>query len=118
MGHLGVPSSIGVLALILAVLVALLPYLSGQDFGSLALPALGPSVQLGLMWAGPALLVLVLALFFPVWPALKSGMPSDDDVKRWASEHGFSNPYDLGVRNYEQCLRDLGYRRIRKARTA
>ncbi len=30
-------------------------------------------------------------------------------VFRWAQEHRAQNPYDLGPKNWERCLYDLGY---------
>ena len=29
-------------------------------------------------------------------------------VKHWADDHGAANPYDLGPKNWERCLYDLG----------
>jgi hypothetical protein len=118
LGFLGLHSSVGVLVLLLALGIAVSPYLSGQEVGGVTLPALTAGVQKALLWVGPVLLMAVLALFFPVWRVLKPGTPTDEDVRRWATEHGFSNPYDLGIRNYEQCLRDLGYQRMKKLKGA
>jgi hypothetical protein len=118
LGFLGLHPSVGVGVLLLSLGIAVSPYLSGQELGGLRLPALTEGAQDLLAWLGPVLLVSVLALFFPVWPVLKAGTPSDEDVRRWAAEHGFTNPYDLGIRNYEQCLRDLGYQPMKKLKTA
>jgi hypothetical protein len=118
LGFLGLRPSVGVGVLVLALGIAVCPYLSGEELADFALPVLTTQVQNLLMWLGPVLLLSVLALFFPVWPVLKPGTPSDEDVRRWAAEHGFSNPYDLGIRNYEQCLRDLGYQPMKKLKTA
>jgi hypothetical protein len=118
LGFLGLHPSFGIVVLLLVLGLAVTPYLSGQDLGGLTLPALNEPAQKLLFWSGPVLLLSVLALFFPVWPVLKTGTPSDEDVRRWAAEHGFANPYDLGIRNYEQCLRDLGYRPMKKLKTA
>lgn len=115
LGFLGLHPSVGVIVLLLSLAIAVSPYLSGQELSdALGLPPLEPGLQKLLMWLGPLLLLSVLALFFPVWRVLKTGTPSDEDVRRWASEHGFSNPYDLGIRNYEQCRRDLGYQPMKK----
>jgi hypothetical protein len=37
------------------------------------------------------------------------GKPPAEQVEAWAREHGLPNPYDMGTRNWEQCLYDLGY---------
>ena len=119
LGFLGLRPSLGVVVLLLALGIAVSPYLSGQELSDgLTLPTLAAGAQKVLMWVGPVLLMSVLALFFPVWPVLKPGTPSDEDVRRWATEHGFSNPYDLGIRNYEQCLRDLGYQPMKKLKAS
>jgi hypothetical protein len=116
---LGLPASVGIGALLLALAIAVIPYLSGQELGGVTLPELSSGTQTLLLWLGPVLLLISgLALFVPAWRVLKPGTPSDDDVRRWATEHGFANPYDLGIRNYEQCLRDLGYQPMRKLKAA
>jgi hypothetical protein len=114
---LGLPVGVGITLLGVALGIALLPYLAGQELLGIAMPELTAGMSKTLLWIGPALLGIVLVSFFPLWPVLKAGTPSDDDVRQWATEHGFSNPYDLGIRNYEQCLRDLGYRRMKKLKT-
>jgi hypothetical protein len=116
---LGLPASIGIGVLLLALAIAVSPYLSGLELGEITLPELSSGTQKSLLWLGPLLLLISgLALFFPAWRVLKPGTPSDDDVRRWAAEHGFANPYDLGIRNYEQCLRDLGYQPMKKLKAA
>jgi hypothetical protein len=36
-------------------------------------------------------------------------MPPGELVADWAQKHGADNPWDLGPRNWERCLFDLGY---------
>lgn len=118
LGFLGLHVSIGVVVLVFVLILALSPYMGGQQIGAWQVPPLFPSVQKILTWLGPLMLAGVLALFFPMWPVLKTGTPSDEDVRRWAAERGFANPYDLGIRNYEQCRRDLGYQPMKKLKPA
>ena len=35
--------------------------------------------------------------------------PPGEAVAAWAREHGASNPWDMGPRNWERCLFDLGF---------
>src|ERR1041384_4262608 len=91
---LGLPASVGVGVLLMALAIAVSPYLSGQELGAVTMPELSSGTEKLLVWLGPLLLLISgLALFFPAWPVLKPGTPSDDDVRRWAAEHGFTNPY-------------------------
>lgn len=41
--------------------------------------------------------------------APKTGQPPPQEVHAWAEKHGIPNPYDMGLKNWEQCLYDLGY---------
>jgi hypothetical protein len=41
--------------------------------------------------------------------ASKLRKPPGDLVADWAQKHGADNPWDLGPRNWERCLWDLGY---------
>ncbi len=36
-------------------------------------------------------------------------IPDGGAVMRWANEHRVTNPWDMGPKNWERCLFDLGY---------
>lgn len=65
---LGIPDKVAIFLLVVALALALAPYLPGSDFGVLKVPALEREIQEILRWVGPLFFALVVLLFLPLWP--------------------------------------------------
>ncbi len=81
---LGIPGAVGATVTLLALALALAPYLADKDFGFLKIPAFSEEAQHELRVLGPILLALSLALFFPLFapqaPAIRSASSDDATV--------------------------------------
>jgi hypothetical protein len=73
-GRLGIPSPIGETVGLLALALALSPYLAGTDFGFLKVPELAGAAKRDLKVLGPILLAASLLLYFPLWK-MRAGGP-------------------------------------------
>ena len=65
---LGLPDDFATVLLIVALILALSPYLSGADFGVFKVPSFSDEVRSRLRLLGPLALAGVVLLFLPVWP--------------------------------------------------
>jgi len=71
---LGWPTQVGILFLTIGLVLALVPYLGGADFGVLKVPDLGAEKAKVLKRVGPVIPIIASILFLPVWPK-KASIP-------------------------------------------
>ncbi len=64
-GRLGIPVTIGVTVTLLALVLAIAPYMADKDFGFLRVPDFSEATKHELRLLGPILLAASLFLFFP-----------------------------------------------------
>ncbi len=63
------PEAVGILLFVIALALALAPYLASVDFGPIKVPSLSDAAKKRLRVLGPILLLLVLLLHLPILPA-------------------------------------------------
>ena len=66
--RLGIPDGFGVAVAVFSLSLALVPYLAGKNIGPIVIPDMNVPAKRRLRIGGPLLLVLSLALFFPLVP--------------------------------------------------
>lgn len=64
---IGVPKEFGVLLLTLTLILAVSPYLGGQDLGIFKVPSFSQETTWVLYFLGPVLFVVTILLFIPFW---------------------------------------------------
>jgi hypothetical protein len=93
--RLGLPEEFQTTLLLLALLVALAPYLAGVKIGGLQVPALAPRKQRQMKGFGPLALLLALGLVLPV-----SGLsPSTARLQLLAADFRETGEIDVAIAN-------------------
>ena len=64
---LGIPDSLSTAFVLLTLIVALIPYAAGHDFGVIKIPDMPKRVQRYCKFVGPILLAIALGAFLPIW---------------------------------------------------
>ena len=96
---LGIPDAIAGTATLFCLILTLVPYAPGKDFGIIKVPSFSDRAARRLKFLGPILLVIFIAGFFPLWqkngnfygcqpPISNKGQETSMNIyKAWADKH-------------------------------
>src|SRR5437773_7909503 len=62
------PDAFGITFLTIGIILALVPYFAGANFGIFHVPRVQPATGRTLRWGGPLVLMIAVFLHLPVWP--------------------------------------------------